>query len=286
MAARVNIEACWWTDPRRSALSRLLGGDEIADGTAIRAWVVAQEFWKHGRQLIPEVLFHTLVGASHLLGVGLAELREGGVYVRGSSAYLDWVLEKRAAGKAGGKKSAQRPRNAKGQLQKTPKQLPSTAQADIQAEPKHVQASVSGSFSVSVSDSKNEESIGRENEVNLPAIPGSKDKKQLAKGKAQAFAAAYVKAYQTRWPGKRPEDLNDGKVRGQMLNWIEDYPLDRARELIQVFFQMETKWFGTKGYDFLTFRNNLNKIAQALDSGHDPDGNSLDWEKIRREVGA
>lgn len=99
------------------------------------------------------------------------------------------------------------------------------------------------------------------------------------RAKGQAFAAAYVKAYQTRWPEGRPEDLNDGKTKGQIMNWIEEYPLDRARELIQAYFQIEAKWFQTKGYDFETFRRNLNVIGQALDSGQDPNS-GIDWSKV------
>lgn len=104
--------------------------------------------------------------------------------------------------------------------------------------------------------------------------------------KAREFVAAYVDAYRTRFPDGRPEDLNDGKVRGQILSWVKDYPIDRARDLIQAYFQMDAKWFNTKGYDFATFRNNLNKIGQALDSGRDPDGQTLDWAAIRKAVGA
>jgi len=92
-----------------------------------------------------------------------------------------------------------------------------------------------------------------------------------------------VKAYQTRFPNQRPEDLNDGKTRGQILLWIKDYPLDRACELIQAYMQIDIAWFATKGYDFQTFRNNLQKIAQALDSGQSPSG--VDWNKVFGRTG-
>lgn len=134
--------------------------------------------------------------------------------------------------------------------------------------------SVRGETAVAVADPK------------AVALESKKLAKVEAGKKAQAFAGAYVKAYQTRFPEGRPEDLRDGKVRGQILAWIADYDLERACQLIQVYFQMETKWFGAKGYDFLTFRNNLNKIGQALDSGHDPDGNQINWAKLERELGA
>lgn len=284
--ARLNIEDCWWTDPRRSALVRLLGDEGLADGRAIRAWRLAQEFWKHGRKLVPINLFETLQNFTELVRVGLAEARDGGVYIRGSSAYLDWTIEQKEKASRGGKTSAKRPRDAQGRLQAKSKQTPSEAQV----KPKLIQVSVSASVSGSHSDSKNEESIGAAGADALPMIAeknlglGRATERGAAKTKqaqkANHFVGAYVKAYQTRYPGTRPEDLNDGKTRGQILAWIKEYPLERACELIQVYFQMDTKWFGAKGYDFITFRSNLNKIGQALDSGRDPDGNAVDWSKI------
>ncbi|MGE3681984.1 MAG: hypothetical protein AB7G93_09675 [Bdellovibrionales bacterium] len=147
--ARINIEECWWSDVRRSALIRLMGDEDLADAAAIRAWRLAQEFWGRNRQLVPKQIWSTFQAAPKLIQAGLAEEREEGIYVRGSSQYLDWHAEKRAAAQKGGKKSAQRPRNAKGQLIKIPKQNPSKNQA----EPKESQASGSGSHSDSGSGS-------------------------------------------------------------------------------------------------------------------------------------
>ena len=135
---------------------------------------------------------------------------------------------------------------------------------------------------------KGESAVALAPQSNLPGV--IEDPKALAKREAQSkaatFVGAYVKAYQTRFPEGRPEDLQDGKVRGQIMNWISGLPegeksLQRACQLVQVFFQMDTKWFATKGYDFLTFRNNLQKIGQALDSGKDPDGNAINWGEVK-----
>lgn len=285
--ARINIEECWWSDPRRSKLIRLLGGDtRKADGLAIETWRLAQEFWKHDRKLVPLTHFQALEDSQFLIEASLVEVRGDHVYIRGSSQYLEWVKEQRESASLAGRISAQRPRDSKGRL------LPKVQQESNEnpTEPNEVQPSVSGS----VSDSNtNTYSVGEDASASsqLPAKSNqTKDPKTIAKEEAQlkakSFVASYVSAYKTRFPDGRPEDLHDGKVRGQILNWIKDYPIDRARQLIQVYFQMDTKWFGTKGYDFLTFRNNLNKIGQALDSGKDPDGNQMDWQKMGETVGA
>lgn len=150
--ARINIEDCWWTDPRRSALQRL-GMD--ADGLAVRAWRLAQDFWKNGRALVPKALFDTLDGAGSLLDVGLAEVRESLVYVRGSSAYLDWIHERRLQAKEAGKKSAKRPRDAKGRLLKAnTRHISNYDPTDVQRESNAIQPSYSLSSSSSFSESK------------------------------------------------------------------------------------------------------------------------------------
>lgn len=103
--ARLNIEDCWWTDPRRSALVRKLGED-MADITAIRAWRIAQEFWKHNKGLVPREIFETIPHFEELINAKLAYVQGEFIYVKGSSAYLDWVREKREQASLAGKKSA------------------------------------------------------------------------------------------------------------------------------------------------------------------------------------
>lgn len=161
--ARINIEECWWTDPRRSKLIKLMGGDEErADGAAVRMWRLAQEFWKCDRRSVPQPIFKTLEHAELLLGAGLASLGEvlgdglvkEVVYVRGSSQWLDWAREQKEKNKAngskGGKKSATRPRNAKGQL------LKKSAKVQAPAKRKPSQPKPSDSDSVSVSKKREE----------------------------------------------------------------------------------------------------------------------------------
>lgn len=81
----------------------------------------------------------------------------------------------------------------------------------------------------------------------------------------QQFIGVYVKAFQKKFPGSRP--VLTGKVRGQIKNFLKDHSIERASDMIQVFFQMEDKWFETKNYDFTTFMENLQKIYISLDTG-------------------
>lgn len=287
--ARINIEECWWSDPRRSKLIRLLGGDtRTVDGLAIEAWRLAQEFWKHDRKLVPLSQFEALEGSAYLIEAGLAVIHEDAVYIRGSSQYLEWVNEEREKARLGGLRSAEVRREKYGSAQP----IPNPTRTTLEPNSKPIEASDSVSGSIEETEIKNQKnhSVGEDADASSTQVATKSltklQQKVLDGAAAKTFVASYVSAYQTKFPGGRPEDLRDGKVRGQILNWIKDYPMDRACQLIQVYFQMDTKWFDTKGYDFLTFRNNLNKIGQALDSGRDPDGNQINWNKLRERAGA
>jgi hypothetical protein len=151
--ARLTIEECWWTDPRRSALGRLVGGEDTADVIAVRAWKVAQEYWKRNRLPVPQDIFDCLQGAAELIQVKLAVVRDDGVYVRGSSDYLDWAFEQRELARAAGKKSAEARRAKLGSAQPKPRTGAERPSNGPRTKPNDselsVSVSVSGSDSVS-----------------------------------------------------------------------------------------------------------------------------------------
>jgi hypothetical protein len=180
--ARLTIEDRWWTDPRRERLSEIVGGIDHADVVAVKAWRLAQEFWKQAFGLVPKALFFRLKHPEALIDAGLADVQGEAVYVRGSRDYLTWAAEMREAASIGGKKSAQRPRDAKGRLKKTSKRTPS----DVQANSKAVQ--VSDSDSVFVFDS----SSGSDSE-NFP----EPEKKSVSQKIWESYENAYWDRYQT-----------------------------------------------------------------------------------------
>lgn len=263
--ARINIEECWWSDPRRSKLARIVGDESKADGLALRMWRVAQEFWDKGRQKVPIHVFETLEFHEALLGCHLASLGEDGVYVRGSSEYLEWVLEEKQKRIAGGKKSAQRPRNEKGQLLPKAAVEPSKDPSELQVESK-IGPSESNNAQVSGSSSSS-----RSKNNTLKAKRDRLPTEVSQTVEIGRFIKAYIKAFQAI-PGygenARP-DLSP-KILGEMQRYLKGAPIDRACELIQVFCQMDDDWFKKKAYDFTTFTNNLSKVGVALDTGQLP----------------
>lgn len=181
--ARINIEECWWSDPRRTDLLLSIGFE--ADSAAVNMWRVAQEFWGKGRALVPREVFMKIKHAQALLAAGLASEQGDMIYARGSSQYLEWHAEKREAARAGGKKSAQRTRNAKGQLQKASKQKPSKTQAESKL------SQASGSLSLSDSPS------GLDSAVVAIAPDAATPDKDLNKAVWDSYSLAYFERYGT-----------------------------------------------------------------------------------------
>lgn len=100
--ARVNTEERWWCEPRRMTLAFQVGGAALADGVAMNAWRMAQEFWGNDRGLIPFAKFKMLEHFKALLDVGLAEQRGEFVYICGSKALFEWHAARKDAARAGG----------------------------------------------------------------------------------------------------------------------------------------------------------------------------------------
>ena len=293
--ARINVEDSWWVSPRRKALIRILGEEERADGAALALWRAAQEEWKENKGLLSKRCFDLLPSASALLECDLAVLEGAWVYVRGASKQFEWMENKRKAGSVGGKKSAEKRRETQGTAQPSPKQTRSRTkqieadskqnQAELkqtQAEGKQIQPSSSSSFSRSISK---EESKGS----NLTILPigneiQTTDKQSsFPNSDVGKFIGVYVKAFQRRYGSKTRPDLND-KVLGQIKGFLKNMEVDRACGLIQVYLQMDGKgdWFKTKGHDFITFKENLNPIGIAFDTGVES-GTQLNWGDIWEE---
>lgn len=257
--ARINIEECWWSDPRRSKLIRLFQGDtNQADGLAVTAWRLAQEFWKNGKQLIPVAHFESIEANSKLIEANLAEARTDGIYIRGSSQYLEWVADRKRAASEGGKKSAAARRKKDGSAQPKSRSKPEANSNQNEASSNQTQPSVSGSPSSSGSSSGSSCSAGES-----AAAPPSQEKTPAP---VSVFIGTYVKAYQKRYGEKARPDLSK-KVLGQIEKFLVEKPMDRACRLIETYCEMNDSWFFTKAYDFGTFLENQSKVGLMLDTG-------------------
>lgn len=250
--ARTNIEDCWWTDPRRSKLIKLLGDEDRADGVAVKMWRIAQEFWKKDRGLVPQNIFETLENHQALVGAGLASLGDDGVYVRGSSQYLDWVHEQREKSKKGGQESAKRPRDERGRLLKS--------DANTQPESKQIQASDSGSISVShsVSDSNSEKlnTISTEPKNSVAVV---KTKKELVSFKiSDSKTISIAKDLIDSWVDTFPKEFLDEEIK-KARSWVLSNPHKTPKSNWGRFLN---SWFN-RGWDRYrtTLKSNPTKIT-------------------------
>lgn len=216
--ARINIEESWWTDPRRRMLARLVQSEAIADGIMVGVWRIAQQYRGRDGGCVPHHIWETIEGGPSIIQANLASIQAEGVYVRGSGEYLDWVVKKRAIASEGGKKSAQRPRNSKGQLEKTSKQKPSKNQA----ESKMLQPSGSGSGSSSGSSSDSGSGSGDVCEGGLSTAPSpAEDRSPVA-----LTWEAYKNAYEEKYRGS--EATKNATVMGQLAHFVKRVPAAEA----------------------------------------------------------
>ena len=177
--ARINIEACWWSDLRRSKLVKILGSEAMADGAAVRMWKLAQDFWKNERQLVPVEIWAHFEYGDACIQSGLASVEGSSVYVRGSSEHHEWIFVRRENGSKGGKLSAEARRKKTGTAQPSGGRgsKPSEATELTEAKPNQNQSPTETSYSYSSSSSFSkkrestlEDRMNPENQVFLDAL--------------------------------------------------------------------------------------------------------------------
>jgi hypothetical protein len=266
--ARLTIEDRWWTDPRREKLGELLGSLLLADAWAMRLWRLAQEYYGRGRHPIPAAIFESLEAAPKLVQAHLASVQEDGVYVRGSSEFTDWLNDKRATASVGGKKSAQRPRDAKGRLKKTSKQSPSR----IQAEPKTVQPSGSGS---GFGSGSRESPSGISAIALVPSVvPGTAIEKAGFNP-----VGLWCQLYRL-YVGTSTELLKEDV--GKLTNFGRGRSEEKLRRLFSCYFQIQNSFYQGRGYPVWAFFKDLQAISNAAETGVDPSKpKPLDYSKLK-----
>lgn len=215
-----------------------LVGTMVADGAAINAWRVAQEFWSKG-ELVPKSIWQHVQANANLIQANLAEEREGGIYVSGSSQYLSWVAERRRSASAGGKKSAQKRGKPPVKSEVKAKQTPS----------KSKQTQASGSYSSSGSGSGSGTDSGIENPSD---------------SKPQAFIAAYCERFKQRW-GSNPEIK--GKEAGIAGRLAKGWSQEKAELYLDAFFAMPDVWVIKTKHTLAALETKLNEVAVFANSG-------------------
>jgi hypothetical protein len=118
--AQVRVDESLLNDPRFKKIVREFQSDidilsleeceEIALGRCLRAFWLAQKYWRDGRRLVPAEVWD-LAGLEKLENAKLADRNSDGIYVRGARDFFDWYHDKSEAGRKGGLKSGEKRRH-------------------------------------------------------------------------------------------------------------------------------------------------------------------------------
>ena len=311
--ARINVEDSIWSNPKFLRLCIKLGDEHKAIGMLVTAWRYAHKFWCPDKLPIPESEWSNIGMNDELIEVTLAYRTDGGIYLCGSEEHFSWWFEKVEAGRKGGIKSGQLRKDkieaALKQNEADLKQCSSSAQAkasksnpltltlplSLTQTTKNKELKTKISKKQQTKDLLNSEmdlfvnsqlellpisGVSAAGESGLPADGSAMPPVASAPTPSQntgRFMGEYVKAFQKRYGDKTRPALT-GKVVGEVKRFLQFTNIDRACDMINVYFQMDDKWFETKNHDFTTFASNLDKVGVALDTGLRTGG--VDWKKV------
>ncbi len=256
--ARLNIETQMLSKGKNALrfqnLLIKIGDRQKAKGLLWELWELAQNSWFPNRLPIPETDWVDAGLTDVLVECGFAEKVEGGYRAKGAEEQFAWLFAKQENGRKGAEARWHKPKDEPAEEASLDVATDSGSQAIAK---RQIASSLLSPSSSLLSLNSLLPSQG-----NALSAPSGKAKKPVG-----LFIGRYVEAYQRRY-GVRPE-LNDGKIQGQISKFVQAQPLERAMNLIETYLQMDEPWFITKAHDFITFKENLQKVGLALDSGRD-----------------
>lgn len=98
--ARINLDDSIYKQKSFEYLIIKLGSRRMALGALVEAFTLAQDYFLsvETNRLIPVEIWNREGMAQELLDSGFAQLKKGGIYVRGSEYQFKWLLQKQKAG--------------------------------------------------------------------------------------------------------------------------------------------------------------------------------------------
>jgi hypothetical protein len=95
----------------------------------------------------------------------------------------------------------------------------------------------------------------------------------------QFLIGTYVKSWKQRYNAANARPDVGGKSQGILRRCLGQYSAQQLALMLQVFCQIDDKWFNTKKHDLGTFEQNLNKVALCMEKGRSEPGVKT-WEDI------
>jgi hypothetical protein len=99
--ARINIETSFYSDYRFLDLVARVGDRQKAQGIMLDIFNVAQKYWVPNEHPVPTPEFKRIPNYKLVMDAGLAEYCENKdfIYVKGSSTYFAWLIQRSRAGR-------------------------------------------------------------------------------------------------------------------------------------------------------------------------------------------
>jgi hypothetical protein len=117
-----------------------------------------------------------------------------------------------------------------------------------------------------------------EQQTQVQASKGRKPKfSEETRRKMHSFIVAYSDGYKAKYGGP-PEGIRDKAIIGKIGHWIESVSEERARNLVEVYLQVDYRPINESCHDLWQFFRHLNRIGNALSSGADPSG--INWNRV------
>lgn len=241
--ARINIEERIFREQGFQDLMIAVQSRLLAKGIVVELFQLAQEYWFPGRKLIPVSRFEAAGLPPALLAPGgLCELRDDGIYVRGSEDAFLWLFKKSAGGSA---RAASAKRNKDGSFKQKPKKISqqptSSAGASTSIHQDHPGSLLSSPLS-------------------LLSSPNSSLSSQVTHGLVEPHAApedslspttkvwrAYKAAYHARY-GQDP--TGNAKVMGQIRQFVSRVPKEEAPAIAEFFVKHPKAFYVQKLHEF------------------------------------
>lgn len=253
--ARINIDDSLFADLRFMELAEHYESEIEAVGVLVMFWRAASVYYQDDRKPIPKTLFDKRF--PKLLDFGFARLSDDGegVFACGSEKFFEWRLTRSEAGRLGGVNS--------GKSRKTQTKTKQTKQSFKANEAKDRSPKLSLS---NVSLSKSQYS-NLNKDLNNKISEKSKNESASLSARSpdlQGSIKAYYEAYEAKYGVKLRLTGKDIGILKRLVGTVGEA---RLCELLQVYLQMDTKWFETRHHDLVTFESCLAEIQVAHGTG-------------------
>lgn len=281
--ARINIEDSIKSDIRFINLTIKLGSMKLALGELTWAWMIAQKHYlkKDSDRCIPLKDWQNQECSDMLIEVGLAEIKEKGIWIKGSDDQFRWLAQRQDAGSKGGNVTADK------KSQKTPSDRQATDQRPLDLD--HEKAAVvQPLYSLLSSLSLSSNSSSNSLKVTKPKkkAEATDEKKVLNKQIWESYKDSYVQRYKT-------EPVRNASVNAKISQLAERLGSE-APEVVKFYLKhnkshyvsrlheiglclsdaeaLRTQWFHNKAIterDVKSFTEsaNMNELNEALKKG-------------------